>query len=262
MKSCRHVHLLMLIFFGLLAVSSCQLVDGPCEKGKGDVVRRDFEIGTFSGVNMTMAGKVFIKQGEEVKVEVEGQTNILDELSGSIEGEVWTIYPRNCVSNYKELSIYITLPELNSLALTGSGTITTEDVFNNDVSILLSGSGQISYKGMLGMADIALTGSGKVTCVGDFQELTVTHSGSGSVALTGTTGFLKVACSGSGSIQAYEMTSTLAQVINSGSGSSMVYVVDELEAVINGSGSIFYKGTPAFVPDVVDTGSGGLVNAN
>ncbi|MEQ8413074.1 MAG: head GIN domain-containing protein [Imperialibacter sp.] len=255
----RHWCLMTFLAFGISG-QGCSIVDGPCEKGKGDIVRRDVDIEAFTGINMTMAGNVTIERGEALSVEVEGQPNILDLISTDVEDGQWTIYPRSCVSNHKDFSVFITLPELENVTLTGSGSITTLDSFDDDVDILLSGSGKITYAGQGEEANVALTGSGKITFSGDFADITVSHSGSGSVLLSGAADFLKATCSGSGGIDAYELVAANAQVVNSGSGSSKVYVTSELEAVVSGSGSIFYRGNA--VVDETDNGSGSIINDN
>ncbi|WOK09573.1 head GIN domain-containing protein [Imperialibacter roseus] len=254
-----HWRLVTVLAFGI-ASQGCSIVDGPCERGKGDIVRRALDIEAFAGINMTMAGTVTIERGETLSVEIEGQPNILDLISTDVEDGQWTIYPRSCISNHKDFSVFITLPELENIILTGSGSITTLDSFDDDVDILLSGSGKITYAGQGEKANVALTGSGKITFTGDFTNVTVSHSGSGSVLLSGAADFLKATCSGSGGIDAYEMAATKAQVVNSGSGSSKVHVTDELEAVVSGSGSIFYRGDA--VVDETDNGSGSIVNDN
>ena len=250
------------MFFCLIAVvaQGCRLVDGPCEKGTGTIVRREFPIEAFSGINMTMAGNVEIRRGEEVSVELEGQGNILDLISAKVEDRLWTIYPRNCVSNVEGFKVYITVPALDNITLTGSGEVTSTDIFGNDINIFLSGSGQIVYEGAAEAAVIALGGSGKITFGGDFSEVSVSHSGSGNLSMSGSTGFLKITNSGSGAVDAFGMLAVTGQVMNSGSGSSSVYVTDELEASVSGSGSVFYKGSP--VIEETDTGSGNVVNAN
>lgn len=259
----QSVGLFQRVLFSLLiagVAQGCQLIDGPCEKGKGTVIRREFPIETFSGINMTMVGNVEITKGEEVSVELEGQENILDLISSEVKGGLWTIYPRNCVSNVEGFKVYITVPALDNITVTGSGAVNSTDNFEEDINILLSGSGQIVYEGAAEAVIIALTGSGKITFGGDFSEVSVSHSGSGNLSMSGSTGFLRITNSGSGAVNAFGMLAVTGQVINSGSGSSSVYVTDGLEASVSGSGSIFYKGNP--VIEESDSGSGNIVNAN
>jgi len=262
MKTTEYRLLSVIFLMSIACFQSCGVVDGPCERGRGDVAKRQLEVESFKGVNMTMAGNVTIEKGEELKVEVEGQPNILDLINTSVESEVWTIYPTSCVSNYKNFNVYITVPELTGVTLTGSGTISTSGAFEDDIDILLSGSGKIVYAGTSAKASVTLSGSGKIEFSGDYADLTVSDSGSGGVVLLGSTDFLKVTCSGSGGVDAFGMVATTAKVINSGSGSTRVQVIDELEAVLTGSGSIFYKGNPIFNPEPIDTGSGQIVDSN
>ncbi len=223
-------------FFLLL---SCELVDNPCVRGTGDVVRQEVALSDINGINFGMAGNVYIYRGSEQRVEIEAQANIISQIQTEVSEGTWTILPRECVSNYQTLNIYVTVPAVSSIALTGSGSIVVEDSME------------------VAEADILLSGSGNITFLGTTETTDVLHSGSGKVTLKGSADFMDVQLSGSGSVQAFDMVAAEARVNLSGSGRVEVSFADSLMATVSGSGYVYYRGNGSLVHQTV-TGSGGV----
>lgn len=229
---------LQFIFISLI-FSSCDINDGPCERGKGPVVRQEVDVAAFEGVNFGMAGHVYIYRGEERKVEIEAEENILALIDTRVSNNVWNILPRECISNYEMLNIYITTPSISDISLTGSGSIIVENVFEEDE------------------VDISLPGSGNISFQGTTQTTGVILSGAGEIDLAGATNFLDIRLSGSGGVKAFDMLAGQARVSLSGSGSVEVQFADSLMAVVSGSGFVYYRGASSKVNK--DTpGSGGV----
>jgi len=247
---------------GIFVVQGCQVIDGPCIRGEGNVVTREISIEDFSGVNLAMAGEVTIERGEEIKVLLTGHPNILDQINTEVNDNEWVIYPRECVSNSKDFAVHITMPAVNNLTLSSSGSIISDDAFEGDIELTLSGSGNINGNTSGEEAVIRLSGSGKIEYSGQSSTLDVVHSGSGRIILEGSCVEMEIAQSGSGGVEAYGLLANEASVRVSGSGSARVNVTTRLGAILTGSGSIFYKGSPIFDPEPEDSGSGAIINDN
>lgn len=243
-----------------LLFQGCAVFDGPCEKGKGDIVVRTLAMTSFTDVKLLMAATVTIERGETLQVEIAGQPNILDLINTQVSDGEWAIYNRECVASYEKLEIRITMPTLRSINHSSSGIVQVNDRFEGDVDLHLSGSGQITYRGGTGDLAAVLSGSGKINIDGAYGDVTLNHSGSGLITAVGSAEFLKATCSGSGAVAAYEMPASEAQAVVSGSGSCYVTVTSTLEASVSGSGSVFYRGNPQV--NGTDTGSGSIVNDN
>jgi len=247
---------------GIFVLQGCQIIDGPCIRGEGNVVTREISIEDFSKVNLAMAGEVTIERGEEIKVSLMGHPNILDQISIEVTDNEWVIYPRECVSNSKDFAVHITMPAVNGITLSSSGSIVSSDAFEGNIEMTLSGSGQIKFNASGEEAIIRLSGSGKIEYFGQSSTLNVAHSGSGRIILEGSCAELEIAQSGSGGVEAYGLVANEAAVRVSGSGSARVNVTTRLGAILTGSGSIFYKGSPIFDPEPADSGSGAIINDN
>lgn len=210
---------------------------GNCVNGKGDIVSKDLKIDNFSGIKLAISGDVILTQGSTQKVRVEGQQNIIDLIKTDISKGVWKIAFKQNVSNHKKLKIYITVPTLKEVGLSGSGDISCTNAFTNleELDVYISGSG-----------DLELNATARKTN---------THlSGSGNIYLKGASNYQEIKVSGSGNIKAYDFKVEEASISISGSGNIQLNVSQKLNARISGSGDITYKGDPNVKANVSGSG--------
>ena len=71
---------------------------------------------------------------------------------------------------------------------------------------------------------------------------------------------MKVSLTGSGSFFGFPLAASGCQVDIYGSGECEISVHNDLDVVIEGSGNVYYKGTPMIHTDI--SGSGRVLNAN
>lgn len=106
--------------------------------------------------------------------------------------------------------------------------------------------------------DLSISGSGDFTgpldCSGN---VSMKVSGSGDLEVSGTCKNLKVNISGSGDFKGIDLKSEKAAVIIAGSGEATVFASEELDAVVSGSGDVRYAGKPKKVKKAV-SGSGAI----
>ncbi len=213
-----------------------------CEEGEGEVESFELNIDNFKGIDLKIDGEVFITQGNSRQVLVEGQKNIIDMLELDIRDEVWDIELDDCARKYDDLRIYITMPYIDYLALSGSGEIVSENTIeSSELTLRLSGSGRMN----LGL---------------NTKSLDARISGSGSIRAEGIADIADFHISGSGELRTFDMESLIGEVRITGSGDVEVRVLDELDVSISGSGDVYYKGYPAL--NVHISGSGDVINAN
>ena len=96
--------------------------------------------------------------------------------------------------------------------------------------------------------------------VPDLEEVRNIGSGNVSVSDPISVDQMKVSILGSGSFFGFPLTASACQVDIMGSGECEVTVNNDLDVVIEGSGSVYYKGSPIIHEDI--SGSGRVVNAN
>jgi len=194
----------------------------------------------FNRVNFGVSGDLYINIGSEFKVVLEGEKSLLDEIETEVSGSKLVIKKDSWYSHGNEkVTVYITMPELAGLGVSGSGKAEIKDAVKaEDLDFSVSGSGRIITADLaVGKLDVGISGSGDVIVggSGDAANADISISGSGNYSGEG----LKIANADFGI---------------SGSGSCKCNVTDNLKASVSGSGNITYIGSPKI--DARVSGSG------
>ncbi len=204
--------------------------------GHGERVIRKLDLPPIETITFGIAGNLIIRLGTEQKVTVEGQANMQDILKTKVENGNWNIVFDKCVNLHEAFDITVTLPSLQAVVLSGSGTIVMEDLLESErFRAILTGSGIINIKVNAEQVDAEILGSGNID-------------------VEGLADFLQVTLSGSGTIDTYSMIATTANVEVSGSGEVFVEVLDELSILITGTGNVTYRGNPIVNSNIIGTG--------
>jgi len=163
-------------------------------------------------------------------------------MERTVKGGVWEIEVDRCIRNMEEMRIFITLPEITEVKISGSGKIISENMLKaDDLEVGISGSGDITL-GVLA------------------DDINTSISGSGNVVLEGEADEIRFLVSGSGDLRAFDLMARKAEVEISGSGDVEVYVTEQLNVSITGSGDVLYHGNPSL--NVSISGAGEVVDAN
>ncbi|MEZ5059383.1 MAG: head GIN domain-containing protein [Saprospiraceae bacterium] len=213
-----------------------------CEKGTGDVVTEEIILPAFHSIDLSGADNVFLSQGPEQKIEVEGQANMIDLLNRDVSGGTWRIDFEDCVGSHRDLKIFITIPEIRAISITGSGDVFGENEFT------------------VGDLELRTTGSGDMDLAVNADDIDLRITGSGDTRHEGICDDLRINLTGSGDYDGFNMEALSANVSITGSGDCEVRAVDNLDVRITGSGDVYYRGNPFINVNI--TGSGSLINAN
>ena len=213
-----------------------------CVDGQGPIVTEEFVLSEIKGFDLNGTADIIIQQGNEQQIIVEGQQNIIDLIRSNVRGRIWEIDFRNCIENLSNLKITITIPEIEYMAISGSGSVFSPDpIVSDELALQISGSGDM---------DLLL----------EVAEVDADISGSGTMRLEGIADFHNIRISGSGDLKAFDFETLQTRIEINGSGDAEVNVVDDLNVKIRGSGDVLYRGNPAL--SVTISGSGEVVNAN
>lgn len=241
----KTIGLLLLVVLSV-SFSSC-IRDLVCLEGKGGVETRELELAPIQGILLEESAYVTITQADTQKITVTGDRNILDHLYTDVEGEIWRIdLGKNCFRDYT-LDIEIQLPNIDQIAISGSGDIIVDDFKDQgDLDLLIAGSGYIKLGEFTGTNEVnaSIPGSGEIFLSRDFPDLTD----------------LDLTIPGSGEFRAFSAITNNCDVNISGSGDVYVHVLDYLKVLITGSGNVNYKGDPNI--DATITGSGQIIDDN
>lgn len=228
-------------------------------------------VDSFTKISFRHPGKLYLKQGSPQKVELEGSKDVLSEIETDVDGNKLVIGKEGKWFDWKwsesdKITVYITVPNIDGLSVSGSGDligetkITTNNLDLNvsgagslkididasgSVDADVSGSGDIDLKGKCRDFDSDVSGSGNVVLnitVADEAQFGV--SGSGKIAASGSAQSVRTSISGSGKVLAADLETNRCHVRISGSGDVEINVKNELDAVISGSGTVSYRGSP------------------
>ena len=226
-------------------------------KGEGDIVDRQLKTGDFKSVKLKGSFNMIVTQGER-NVSATGHGNIIDRLETTVENG--TLILKLEKGNYRDykLTVNVAAPDLNMIALAGSGDVWINDFSTKDMDVILDGSGDIVSKGKLDLnnrLNVRLSGSGdiKLDLIADNIESEV--DGSGDIRLKGKTSMLTTSVNGSGDFHGQELKSDNCVASVNGSGDVRVNVTTELTGKVNGSGDIKFKGDPKVNSNVRGSGS-------
>lgn len=231
--------------------------------------RETRNVDSFTKISFGFPGKLYLKQGSPQKVELEGDRDVLEEVETEVSGGRLRIGKEGKWFNWSnddKITVYITVPNIEGVAVSGSGDIIGQSKFKtNDLQLNVSGSGSLSLDAEAnGEVDANVSGSGDMDLKGHFRSFESDVSGSGKVVLaatidgladfgisgsgkvqaSGSADMVKTNISGSGKVLAADLETNRCDIRISGSGDVEINVRNELDANISGSGSVSYRGNP------------------
>ena len=227
-------------------------------------------VDSFTKISFSVAGELYLSQGSPQRVELGGDPDDLKEVETSVQGGRLRISRESgwfdWGSDNRDIKVFITVPNLEALSVSGSGEVIGEGQFrtddldldvsgsgslsldvnaSGDVEADVSGSGNVFVKGRFDEFESDVSGSGEVEVEADIRGVAdFGISGSGKIVARGKAEAVKTSISGSGKVLAADLEAERCDVVVSGSGDVEVNVKDELNASIGGSGSVSYRGDP------------------
>ncbi len=226
------------IFFTLFLVAVS--VTYGFSKGQSEE-RETRDLSGFTKINFGVSGDLFINFGKEFKVVLEGDRDVLEDIITDVSNGRLVIKKEKWRFRMNErVTVYITLPELNGLGVSGSGRAEIKDALKtDDLNLSVSGSGKIYTSDVtVDNIDCGISGSGDIIFGGN-----------------GNASRADISISGSGNYSGEALKIETAKISISGSGNCTCNVTESLEARVSGSGNVGYYGKAPKV-DAHVSGSG------
>ncbi|WP_423129914.1 head GIN domain-containing protein [Gaoshiqia sp. Z1-71] len=202
------------------------------------------EVPAFSEISFRIPGKLHLEQGSTQSIEIVAKESTLEQIITEVKGRELIIRFPNKNLFWKDfdpgkIEIFITVPEIGALTVSGSGQIYNDGEINTRIlNMSVSGSGDILLDNLKA------------------ERVKATISGSGRVELAGNgkAEDLSIAVSGSGSYKGFGFASDDVSVKISGSGGADVNAERALKITIAGSGNVTYTGRPLIDQTVLGSG--------
>ncbi|MEZ4936842.1 MAG: head GIN domain-containing protein [Crocinitomicaceae bacterium] len=258
-------NLLVVLFMVLgMGLFSCKKIDAS----KGDKLWFTPTVSTgFTGVEFAISGNLTYNASTTTSVEIYTTQKVYDATEFVVEDNTLKIKMKKgySVSNGDYIQVIVNAPNVRNFINSGSGSFianTDPQSTFTDSKVVLSGSGSITVNQLNTYThETTLSGSGSISIAQLFcTESNLTLSGSGNVSLTGQTVDSDIVLSASGTVSSYNFISDISDVLISGSGNVQLHADSLLNVTISGSGSVYYKGYPSV--NVFGSGSGSVINAN
>lgn len=202
------------------------------------------DVPSFSEIALRIPGKLYVVQGNTQSVKIVAKSSTLEETITDVKDRQLTIRFKS--KNYLfqsfnpgKIEIYITVPEIDGLSVSGSGDIIAEDEINTRIlDLAVSGSGDIVLDELKAdRVKSAISGSGDII-IKDGGEATD----------------FSVAISGSGDVKAGDFEAKDVVVRVAGSGNCSITANRSLKARVAGSGSVYYNGNPSIDSSIAGSG--------
>lgn len=218
--SCSHYTKPPCLALALLFLPACNSgTTFPAVTGSGVIVTDERYVTGFDAISFSGVGSVTIRQGDNESLTVTADDNILPLLRTEVEGTTLQIDSKDntSMSPSQEIEYVIELRELNSVTVSGVGSVTASEIDGGYLMVALQGTGNITLSGTVETLDLTLSGTGE--------------------------------------FNGEDLQTSTATVSLSGTGNAVVNVSDELDATVTGTGSVEYIGDPTVKERVSGTGS-------
>ena len=190
---------------------------GGGSSGSGTGASEVRHVAPFTAVELAGGTSVTVTVGEPRRVVVHADDNLIDHVTTRVVAKRLIVGNTGSFTTSSPMRVDVRVPRLDALVLSGGGLLQASDV--------------------------------------SARVLRVTHSGGGVVQARGSVGTLSVLLSGGGTAELAALVARDARVELTGAGTVLVDTTNSLRAVLSGSGSIVYAGSPPHVSSRV-TGTG------
>ncbi|MHC1783092.1 MAG: head GIN domain-containing protein [Anaerolineaceae bacterium] len=227
-----------------LLLTGCNFTGLKIVTGSGKLVEETRQVSGFDSIDMSGSGDIIITQGDQEGVKIEAEENLMPYIRTEVRGHTLHIYIDHTdlltINTSRPMRFYVSMKDVAGLDLSGSGSISSDQISTNDLDIKISGSGDVEIDNL--KAD----------------SVTLDISGSGKCNFKGLAASQNIDISGSGRCDNSELKSRDVKIDVSGSGNITVNAEDTLDVNISGSGDITYSGNPKVTQDI--SGSGKLTS--
>lgn len=164
---------------------------------------RTFEVGEFRGIHAAGAFNVKYSRGTQ-NLKIYAPDNIMEHLTVEVRDGILKIGTDKIrIRNWKEVTVYVSVPELDEAHISGAGDFSAEEVFTSgNIDIKISGAGDIDIDKLTANdASISISGAGDIEIESlECNGISVKISGAGDASLAGKANTADLKISGAGDI--------------------------------------------------------------
>jgi hypothetical protein len=235
----KQFFLAVILTVALVLLSACNF---SIANGSGKVISQQRQVSGFSKVSLSGIGQLIISQGSTESLTIDAEDNVLPQITTSVVGDTLHIDFKNDnfrdnVIPTKPIIYHLAVKNLNSIQISGAGSVDATNLTSDNLSVSSSGAGSIHLLAI------------------NAQSVTSEISGVGGVELSGKVTSQSINISGSGSYNAPDLESQNATVVISGAGGATVWAKTSLNVTVSGAGSVNYYDSPTITKNISGVGS-------
>ena len=213
-----------------------------CVEPQGEIITENIKLDNFTKISVSIPANIKIITGDSARISISSYESYIAAINTTVRRNRLKLEGDICNATNDEVNIIVTLPELSEISISGSANaFSGTPVRTDNLSLEVSGSGDISLNVFANTIRNNISGSGDININGTCQKLTVDIAGSGEFKGLG-------------------LNSYKAKVSIAGSGKASIVALNKLDADVAGSGVISYSGEPELRIDI--TGSGKINKIN
>ena len=139
------------------------LVEDDCIEGTGAIESETRSLGDFTAIRSAVPANIFVTQGPLEDVRIEAPSNFLPILRTTVADNTLSISLDECIENLGNVDIFVTIPVVNTLALSGIGSFSTlKDIDTEELNIEVTGIGDFNLQGRATSLNIDIEGTGEI----------------------------------------------------------------------------------------------------
>ncbi len=200
-------------------------------KGSGDLKKETRDLRDFTGVSTSTSIDIYLSQGNEFKVVVEADDNLLEHIVTVVDDGVLKVrFERGLNVTWSERKVvHVTMKEVDYIKASSAGDVIGQTPIKaENLIIRTSSAGDVKLEVYAKNLDLATSSSGDIT-------------------LSGEADYLEASTSSAGDIKAFELTVKEADISASSAGDVKITVTERLHARASSAGDVQYRGNPAKV---------------
>lgn len=226
--------------FAILAISAC--THGQIRRtvsGNGDVVTKERNTDSFTGIKVSTGIDVYLKQGNNESLSVEADENLHEYIITEVKSGVLHVYTDANIRRAERKRVYVTMKEVNSVRTSSAGDVIGETPIKTDrLKLSASSAGNIKLEVYATDIEADISSSGDITLSGEAETL-------------------DVSLSSAGDLNAFDLHVKVADVSASSAGDADINVTEKITARASSAGDINYMGNPKYV-DAHSSSAGGI----
>ena len=165
--------LLYFSFISLIFLSVSCVFIGPSVSGDGNVTEETRVVEPFDEVSVSRGINVYLQQGEETKLRVVADENLLDAIETHVEGGTLKVTTSKWIRRSTSKKVYVTTPDIKGIGISAGSNVYTETVLHSkDLEIKASAGSNAKLQVDADYLDVRASSGSNVNIEGKTNSFT------------------------------------------------------------------------------------------